>query len=111
MLHSYMSDRGGLLLKHNGGAEILLSNGYGDGTFKYYVFHNEKELKEHLVDNFESYNTLTQLSFYITTNGWKVMYYDCEKDYNDLGTELDSNYIIIYQQGTTFYFVADSTNC
>lgn len=111
MLHSYMSDRGGLLLKHFSGAEILLSNGYGDGTFKYYVFHNEKELKEHLASNFESYDTLTHLSVYITTYGWKIMYYDCEKNYEDLGTELHSNYITIYQKGTTFYFIADSTDC
>ena len=105
MLYSYMSDRGGLLLKHIGGAEILLSNGYGDGTFKYYVFDSEKELKDHLTKNFENYNSLTPLSVYITTFGWKIMAYDCEPDYDDLGTELYSDYITIYQKGTTFYFV------
>lgn len=68
MLHSYMSDRGGLLLKQSGKTEILLSNGYGDDVYKYYVFHSKK-------------------------------------DYNNLGTELNGDYITIYQKGTIFYFI------
>lgn len=107
MLYSYMSDRGGLLLKHIGGAEILLSNDYGDGNFKYHVFDSEKALRDHLAKNFENYNNLTPLPVCITTFGWKIMAYDCTKDYNDLGTELYSDYITIYQKDTTFYFVTN----
>ena len=84
-----------------------MSNGYGDGDFKYHVFDSEKALKDHLAKNFENYNSLTPLSVYITTFGWKIMAYDCTKDYNDLGTELYSDYITIYQKGTTFYFITN----
>ena len=103
--NQYYADMGSLTLINKNGAKIHLANQVGDGSFKYYVFDTRDEFEKHLKEHNGIKRTDVKERIWLSEYGWKVMTYDCAKEYESSGRELDSNYITIYSYKNTFYFL------
>ena len=99
--YEYTADAGSILLMHKSGAKFRLSNNYGDGDFDFYIVDNESDLEKMKL----MFGALKNTGVWLDDGGWKVMFYDCAKNYNNSGVELLFNcYSAIYQIGTKFIF-------
>lgn len=113
MLGYYESDRGSIELIHRSGLKVMLSNNYGDGTFKFYVFTSHKEMREHIAGRYE----IKEERFWMDDcRGWAVAWHDCCKNYdNEDNVKFDkfandpnkNLFLRVYSIGATFFFVVD----
>ena len=88
---NYIADAGSI--RFNG---INLSNGSGDGEFKFYIIRDE---------DFEKFNNSTTMKFSNTNvfvyDELKISFYDCK---NVIIVNLDVNIAWVYKRGSSFYF-------
>ena len=97
--YEYMADVGSIKLIHKSGAKLYISNNYGDGTFSFYIIDSNAEL-------IQKFPNAKDTGIRLEDFGWKVMSYDCVKNYDSEGEELICNYTAIYRSGTSFIFLA-----
>ena len=100
----YNSDIGSLTLMNKNGTRIHLNNGFGDGMFEYYLFDTFDELESHLKEEGLTINDIVE-RVWLSEKDWKVMNYDCPKDYESSGEKLGSKYVVVYSYFTTFFIV------